>query len=206
MKPFVNLLGLSYRRRQRMRRSLRTWSLVWLAGLAAAAAAYGLAAQRSTSLQQQLLALERSAAPLERLQQEEAAIQDSLKATVVKGTVLGQVQGERPPLSLLGAVSQSAHGCQGRLVVRHLGFARKDCQPAEGKTSSSGKAQQPEPEKQEPWGCVTVSGSALDNVAVATFVVGLRESGLFRHVELKSSLRSLDGKREICSYVLECEI
>ncbi len=53
---------------------------------------------------------------------------------------------------------------------------------------------------------MTVSGNALDNVAVATFVVGLRDSGLFRHVELKSSLRSLDGKREVRSYVLECEI
>jgi len=207
MRPFINLLTLSYRRRQRIRRSLRKWSLVWLACLAAAVAAQGLAAQRSAYLRQQLFAAERSAAPLERLQQEQATLQGSLQATVAKGTVLGQVQDERPPLSLLGAISQSAHRCKGRLVVRHLGFERKERQSMEGnKSPPVAKTQQTDPEKRESWGCVTIGGSAVDNVAVATFVVGLRDSGLFRNVELKSSLRALDGKREIHCYVLECEI
>ena len=205
MKPFINLLTPSYRRRQAVRRALKRWTPVWLVCLAVTAAAYGLAAQRSLSLQQQLLAAERRAAPLERLQQEQAGLQDSLKATVAKGSVLGQVQDERPPLGLLGAVSQSARRCQGRLVVRHLAFERKD-RSAEAGKSPPGNAQKAGPEKQGPWGCVTIGGVALDNLAVATFVVGIRDSGLFRNVELKSSLRALDGKREVCCYVLECEI
>ncbi len=62
------------------------------------------------------------------------------------------------------------------------------------------------PETNEPWGQVTIRGDAEDNVAVATFVVGLRDSGLFRRVELKSCARSPSGGSELRSYVLECEL
>jgi hypothetical protein len=207
MKPFINLLTLSYRRRQVVSRSLRRWSLVWLVCSSAAVAAYWHAWHRRECLEQQVIAAERSAAPLERLQQEQSAMRAGLKASVAKGSVLGQMRNERPALSLLGTVSQSARRCKGRLVVEQLKFERKDRpQTEDGKSPGPAAPRTPAPEKQEPWGCVTIQGNALDNVAVATFVVGLRDSGLFRHVELKSCIRSPSSGREIQCYILECEI
>ncbi len=207
MKSHINLLPLGYRRRQLIRRALGWWSCVWLTCLTGAAAAYGLACYRSGSLEQEVTVAESSAAPLLRLQQEQAAMQKALNAALAKGTVLGQVQDDRPPLSLLGAVSQSARRCGGRLDVQHLGFERKDREQTEtSKPATAGKPPQPAAEKHDSWGQVTIRGNALDNLAVATFVAGLRDSGLFRNVELKSCVRASSGGKETRSYVLECEI
>jgi hypothetical protein len=207
MKPFVNLLPLGYRRRQLVHRLLVKWSLVWITCIVVGVAACGLAWRRSQLLQRDEVAAERSAAPLERLVEEQATMQASLKELEAKGTVLGQVQSERPLLSLLGVVSQSARRCEGRLVVQHLGFERKPKKQTEGSESpQSSGPQKPLPEKDELWGRVTIRGEAMDNVAVATFVVGLRDSGLFRRVELKSCVRSPAGGRGIRSYDLECDI
>ena len=134
-------------------------------------------------------------------------MQAALKEFNAKGTVLGQVRCDHPPLSLLGVVSQSARRCEGRLVVQHLTFERKDKQHTEGnRPPQPGDPKRLVPDRQDSWGCATILGDAMDNVAVATFVVGLRDSGLFRKVELKSCLRSPTAGREIRSYLLECEI
>jgi hypothetical protein len=207
MKPHINLLTLNYRRRQLVRRSLMRWLVVWLVCLSGGVGAYSLAWHRRGHLEQEVIAAERSTAPLARLLQEQEAMSAALKASVAKGSVLGQMRDERPPLSLLGVVSQSARRCKGRLVVEHLNFERKDRPETEGgKSPAPGHPRTPPPEKREPWGCVTIKGSALDNVAVATFVVGLRDSGLFRQVELKSCLQLPNGGGETRSYILECEI
>jgi hypothetical protein len=207
MKNYVNLLPLSYRRHRLLRRLLIQWSLVWTGCIVIGAAACCLAWQRGQSLQQDANAAERSAAPLKHLVEEQATIRATLKEFETKGSVLGQVRSQWPMLSLLGAVSQSAGRCEGRLVVHHLGFERKDEQASEGKKSPEpGGAQKPVVEKNEVGGHVTIRGDATDNVAVAAFVVGLRESGLFRHVELKSCLRLPAAGHEIRAYLLECDI
>ena len=46
----------------------------------------------------------------------------------------------------------------------------------------------------------------MDNVAVATFVVNLRECGLFRRVELKSSVGNSSADEQVRTYLLECDI
>ena len=207
MKTHLNLLPYHYRRRQLLRRALGWWSCVWLTCLAGAATAYGLACYHNGRLEQDVAAAEGNAAPLIRLEQEQGTMKAALDAALAKGTVLGHVQDERPPLSLLGAVSQSARRSGGRLDVQHLGFERTEREQSEGsKPVTAGKQPQPAPEQQERWGLVIIRGNALDNLAVATFVAGLRDSGLFRNVELKSCIRSSSGGQETRSYVLECEI
>jgi len=54
-------------------------------------------------------------------------------------------------------------------------------------------------------GSVTLKGHARDNVAVATFVVSLRESGLFRRVELKSSVGEDPADEQLRTCVLQCD-
>lgn len=210
MKRFVNLLPLTYRRRCLVRRALAKWLIVWMTSIALSAAACGVAWHRSRSLQQDAVAIERSAAPLGRLVAEQTQMQTSLSALDAKNSVLGQVRSDRPPLSFLGAVSQSAARCKDRLVVQHLAFERKDKQPTAGnKPPQAAVPQQPLQDGNdgsEAWGSATIRGEATDNVAVATFVAGLRDSGLFRQVELKSCLRSPTSGRETRCYIVQCDI
>jgi hypothetical protein len=207
MKTSVNLLPLNYRRRQVVRRSLARWLLVWLVCLGVSLVACGLAQHRSQSLEQAVGAAERNAAPLNRLVQEQTTMQAALREFDTKRTVLGEVQSDRPVLTLIGLVSQSAQRCQGGLAVHQLSFERKDRQPTDiEKSPLSAESPKPAPEPDELWGCMIVRGDAVDNVAVATFVVGLRDSGVFRRVELKSCIRSLAAGRESRNYLVECDL
>jgi hypothetical protein len=51
---------------------------------------------------------------------------------------------------------------------------------------------------------VTITGAALDNLAVARFVVLLRQTGAFDRVELKSSEGKAPASQHVCSYIIEC--
>jgi hypothetical protein len=226
MKNSINLLPLRYRRRQLLRRMLASWLLVWIACLGIGIGVCGLAWRHSQSLEQAALAAERTAGPLKQLVDEQATMQSAIGELDAKAPAAGAVQSDRPVLTLIGLVSQSAQRCQGRLVVEQLSFERKDKSPAgAGKmppaaetppdSSSHRLAARPgvgaespntAPAEDEPWGRLTVRGDALDNLAVATFVVGLRDSGVFRHVELKSCNRSLVAGHESRSYLVECDL
>ena len=56
------------------------------------------------------------------------------------------------------------------------------------------------------WARVTFAGQARDNLAVATFAAALRDSGLFRRVELKSSVENNGPDPLMRSFNLICEI
>lgn len=206
MKPCINLLPLNYRRRRLMHRSLWWWLPVWLVCIVAATA-YWLVFERSGPLDQQIMVAEQEVVPLNRLLRETASMRTRLKASITQGSLLGQMRNDLPPLSLLGAVSQSAALCKGRLFVERLDFQRKEqTRTTAGGSPGLGSPQASRPETREAWGAATLQGSAVDNVAVSIFVVGLRDSGLFRRVELKSCVRSSEGGRETRRYILECEI
>jgi hypothetical protein len=207
MKTHINLLPPAYRKSQLTRRLLVAWSFVWAICAAAGLVACVFAYRENLVLRDEAIAVERSVAPVRRLLDENAVMQGSLKELEAKSRVFGELQSERPMLSLVGAVSESASRCEGRLVVEYLRFERRQERETEtAKTPPADASQKPPAQKDAAWGQVTIRGDALDNLAVATFVVGLRESGLFRRVELKSCIRSPGGGADIRSYVMECDI
>ena len=109
----------------------------------------------------------------------------------------------------MAAASESARRCNGRLVVRDLllqrhGAPAKTSQPKGAKPEK--RQQQPLAERALPWATVTFEGDALDNLAIATFAAGLRDSGLFRHVELKSSQTKKSAEAAFHAFIVECEI
>ena len=209
MKSHLNLLPLDYRIKALARRRILQWFLVWLSCAVAAAGLWGLKQSRCRASRQAMQAAERSYAPLEKLTGQSEAMRSELQQLRARGTTLGGLLDERPALTLIGLVSRSARQCEGRLVVQKLLFERSE-QPANADASKANTDQdgQPEPATQntEPWGLVTLEGEALDNVAVATFVVSLRDSGLFRRVELKSSVGKKSAHEQLRSYLLECDI
>ncbi len=220
MKSSLNLLPLERRMWEAARRRLLHWCLVWALCATAAAGLWWLKRGRCRDARQRLDAAQRDYAPLGRTVRENDAMRADLDRLRARGTLLGKLLDEKPPLTLIGVVSRSARTCNGRLVVESLSFRRHegasdaDAPTAEARRGNPAKpaaaAQkgpaEPSAPKNEPWGSVTLEGRARDNVAVATFVVNLRESGLFRRVELKSSVGEPADEEQVCTYLLECDI
>ena len=209
MKSSLNLLPFEYRVKQTARRRLLQWSLVWAACAVTFIGIWWLKHRCCRSFRQTLQVAQRSYAPLEKILQESDTMRSELDQLHAKGTILGKLLDERPALTLIGIVSQSARRCNGRLVVQSLSFQRHERPPeTDAAAPDPGRKQPSKPaaEQAEPWGLVTLEGRAHDNVAVATFVVSLRESGLFRRVELKSSVGKSSAGEQLLTYLLECEI
>ena len=183
MRTYVNLLPFQYRQGELLRRRLLQWSFVCAACAAIAVGVWWLKQSHYRASLRAKDTAERSYVPLEKLIHERDQMRTELHQLHAHGTVLGQLRAERPPLTLIGATSRSARQCGGRLVVYNVSFERK-----------------------EPSAVVAFEGEALDNVAVATFVVGLRDTGLFRRVELKSSVGKTSADSEVQSFLVQCDI
>ena len=209
MKDHVNLLPFKYRRRELLRRRLLQWSLVWIACTTVAAGFCWSEYSRYRRSQAAMEAAARAYLPLETLIRQRDASRSQLRRLHAKGTILGHLREERPVLALMGVASESARKCNGRLVVRDLLLQRRDTAaktdpPKAAKPQK--KRRQPLAERTLPWATVTFQGDALDNLAIATFAAGLRDSGLFRRVELKSSLSKKSAEAALHAFVVQCEI
>ena len=209
MKTFVNLLPLEYRRRQLVRCRLVQWSVVWALCVLLAAGVWWGKQCRHRSARYAAEAAERAYLPLKKLLGESDAMRTELEQLHAKGTILRQLCDDRPIVTLIGVVSQGVHQCAGRLAVQKLSFERREEQIPTGAVKSAARNKEPgQSPSQEtvPWAVVALEGEALDNIAVATFVVSLRDTALFRSVELKSSVSKKSTDGEFRSYSLECEI
>jgi hypothetical protein len=220
MNSHLNLLPLEHRVRETARRQLLHWCLVWALCAVGCGGVWWLKQGRCRAVRQRLEVAQRDCAPVKQTLRENERLRRELDRLLAKETVLGKLLDEKPPLALIGVVSRSARTCNGRLVVGSLLFRRHERPsevdaPAAGKprarpanSPAAGTKGPPEPAapKTEPWGSVALDGKATDNVAVATFVVNLRESGLFRRVELKSSVDKSSADEKVRTYSLECDI
>ncbi len=227
MRAFANLLPFEYRQRQLLRRRIRQWCMLWgLCALVIAGAWWAKRLHYRIMLRNRQAA-ERSFLPLAELAQESQALRNELAELRAKGTILGQLHDQRPLLSLLGLAGRSAQECRGRLVVRKMRFERHELGSPGGSAragraqrgpAAAGQSQRPGERagplvaghsagaSAAPWGTVVIEGEALDNLAVATFVVQLRDSGMFRRVELKSTQGATTPTGSLRIYVVECQI
>lgn len=220
MKSSLNLLPFEHRVRETARRRLLQWCLVWALCAVAALGLWWAKEGHCRAVRRQLQGAQRDYTPVEETIQENDKMRSELDQLRAKGTLLGKLLDEKPPLTLIGVVSQSARACNNRLVVQSLSFCRHekasqvDARAADNRQTSRvspaalsrAGTRDPAAENTEPWGSVTLQGQAMDNVAVATFVVNLRESGLFRRVELKSSVGDRSADEQVRTYLLECDI
>ena len=209
MKTSVDLLQSEYHLVTLLRRRVLQWSLVWGACVVIALATWWLMQSRLSGARRAMEAAQCSYLPVEKLSQQNATMQRELRQLQAKGTVFGQLRDERPLLTLVGLASQAARQCNGRLVVRKMSFRRHEETPRDDgrqQKDRKGRQQEKAAKRDSPWATVSFNGDALDNLAVATFVVALRDSGVFRRVELQSSVESKAADTETRSYSLECDI
>lgn len=197
MKNRLNLMPWQCRKSQLMRLRLAQWFLPWaVAGglvLAACVAKWEQWQLRRDRVQR----LEREYVPTDALLTEIKAFGDRLEEFRSREAVLAQLDSPRPALTLLGLVSRSARECQGRLRVEHVSLHVEGDAAKPGNAGSSGAA----PGRTT---AVTIKGDATDNLAVARFVLALRETKAFDRVELKSTQEQPADRRQTRSYLVEC--
>jgi hypothetical protein len=206
MKNHVNLLPMNFRRRCLARRRLRQWSIAW--AVVATALLGGWLAERS----RWQAALEDAESHEQRYDEVRALRGEIARLTAQKKglgnqqALVGQLQQSPPPLLAVALVSASAGKCQGRVAVRRLVY-NEESPPSP--TASQPVGAPPAPpakiaERRSESARLTLEGIGVDNVAIAEFIVGLRESGAFERVELKSAAAGVTRAGSVTAYKVEC--
>lgn len=129
--------------------------------------------------------------------------------------LIDRLQDPQAAFRLVGLVSQSARSCSGGIRVRDFWLsesqvaivpqAKKATAPIRQRSQrTKTKVVDPEPlPEMIAQSKLVLQGVAADNLAVAQFVVALRESGAFNAVDLKSSM-SASNRGKIRTYRIEC--
>ncbi|HUG89648.1 MAG TPA: hypothetical protein VML55_02365 [Planctomycetaceae bacterium] len=183
MNAHANLLPLAFRRRLLWRSRLRRWAPIWaLAAVAAACAGYWqhrlLDGRRAA-----LARLEAQAAPLAALVDDNRRLRAQLDELAGRQSLLRLLEPRLRPVQLIGVVSHSARRGTPRVQVRR--FELRPSQVAESAPGAGGA--NPPPRPQRPPVQLNLAGIARDDLAIAEFVTALRDFGVFRSVELRSS-------------------
>jgi hypothetical protein len=110
-------------------------------------------------------------------------------------------------LQLLGIISSATQKNNGRISVRTLNVASFD-RPVETTKSATGrtpaKRSSNEDVVHEQRMQLDLNGIAVNDLAVASFVAFLRESGVFESVELKSTVSQIFNNHETRGYEVTC--
>ena len=191
MKNSLNMLPLVYRRRVVRRRCVRAWVLV--SGIVTASLVVWYVSERSyfELLTSRLRVVQTEYSPVQSMEEAVNGVRKQLDELQTRETIALELAENQPVLTLVGVVSQAAARTGGQIGVAEMTLLR---------SSFLEKGQHPGKSKN----VVTLQGKGLDNVAIAKFLAGLRDSGIFRTVELRSSgiqPTSLDQHR---SYKVEC--
>jgi len=212
VRTSVNLLPFGYRKRRLLHRRLLQWCLVWTVCALAAVGGWLLKVRAYAGLSREAESVEQACEPLYETARQRDLMKNDLGKLHAQGTVLGQLRADRPLVALLGLASTSAQRCDGRLYIHGLTFQRQAAQrrptaKTDRSRNKGKKPQQPAPKAPAAiWATVVYQGHALDNLAVATFVAGLRDTGLFRRVELQSSTGKPKADTLTRTFVVECDI
>ncbi len=205
MKNHVNLLPLKHRRAALVRSLLTQWCAVWLTAIVVLAGVIWLNETYYVRILAAVSDHEIACTPVTATATDNQYMRERVHRFDRHETLVGQLGDDKPVLCFLAAVSKSAQLCDGRVVVRDLDFQ----QQPEGSTPS---ARGSVPSTLEgasvsaPEAVLTIKGDALDNLAIARFAAALRDSSLFRDVELQSSVGKPAPNRPIHSFVVRCEI
>ena len=197
MKNYLNLMPWKCRKAQLVRLRLRQWCVPWAVAGGLLVATGLVKWDQWRSSRDRVERLQRACEPTDALKEEIRSFARRAEALKAREALLAQLEHPRPALTLLGFVSRSAKECEGRLRVESLAM-RSEGGPAgaAGRGSAeSGPGQV---------ASVTVKGIAADNLAVARFVLALRQTKAFNRVELKSSQEQPADRRRTRSYQVEC--
>ena len=204
----TNLLPLDFRRRLLVKIRLLQWSVVWGLSLVAVV---GFWAVESVDLQaqiRQLQTLERQCDPLRKIDADNSRVRERLAELEQRQSLLADLDTVQYPLLLVGIVSQGTHRSHARVQVRNFSLAPiTEVSAKSAQSAHQVKKKNNETQAEENVSArmrLTLKGIALDDLAVAQFIVSLRDTGVFHAVELKSSLVTQLAGGQAREYFVEC--
>lgn len=204
MKTSLNLLPKEFGRRLIIRRALVLWSSILLfACLAVIAAGYRDHAILSTA-RRELAVSEARCEPVRATLKENNIIGGRIAELRGRQTLLANLNRGRHPLQLVGLVSRSAQNVGGNLKVASLSYQITETvvQSDVGQQNNTGVTPPATIESIH----LTLDGIAANDLAVSKFILALRESGYFRTVELRSSVRSELATGRTRSFRVDCTL
>lgn len=184
LKNSIDLLPFSYRRNRLIRKRCLQWITVLIVVLLGVSFEYQRERQDYQSDLRHLRAQKSKYAGVVSKKKELAQLEKQISASSESAAMEFDSPLNNIALNLLGIVSNSVRGCNGRLWVEELKMV---CDVTTENTNCR----------------VGISGKALDNLVVATFAAALRESAVFQRVAVK---RTNNGStdNQMRNYSLEC--
>jgi Tfp pilus assembly protein PilN len=191
----VNLLPMSFRRRQMARKRAIQWMVVVCFVLVAGWASHWFELREQTALAQQLEVLSREHRPTQTMLKQLVKMRHRLGTLQEQEAIARELESQRSALAILGVVSKTAGVTKGRLRVTELALTdfQSTNQGAGTGSPAAGTSS------------LALTGVALDNPAVAELLDGLQDSGLFGRVELQLMKEREDGNGALRDYQVKCE-
>ena len=185
MKTYLNLMPMRYRRGQLIRRRLKQWSVLWLLAAGCTVLLGWTQWSQYQAGAAELESLRIRYEPLEAMKGDVAVLQEKIDALQRRESLALSLADERSMLGLVGLLSQARKACDGRISIGRLGLNRS------GNSQSATSV-------------LTLTGVAVDDIAVARFARALHEADAFTSVDLKSTGIATVGETEARTYTIEC--
>ncbi|MCA9118967.1 MAG: hypothetical protein H6822_16770 [Planctomycetaceae bacterium] len=185
MKSHLNLLPMGYRRGQLIQRRLKQWSVLWFLAAAATVLLGWTQWSQYQAGAAKLTALRIRYEPVAAMKTDVIALQEKIDALQRRESLALSLADERSMLGLVGLLSEARRACDGRVSIAHLSMQRN-----EGDHAATS--------------VMTLSGVAMDDLAVARFTNALREANAFVAVDLRSTGSTKVGEIEARTYTMEC--
>ena len=201
----INLLPAEVQMEIHAQVALRRWGLFWAicgAGLLAYGAwVYGALREAQTTSEQ----LSIQCQPLHALRKEIQTGHSQLAILSEEHKFLNQIQTTDHLIDLFGILVRATQPEKGHLQIQRFSLLAPQTINAGTKPNSASiAANSTETTPLKPLATLSLQGVADDDAILARFVSGLRESGVFEHVDLKSSSQVTGGKASARQYELEC--
>ncbi len=207
MTTYINLLPWEYRLRKLALARIRQWSLVWGLTVVCLAALWWQRRDDHQAAVGNAQSLKQRYAAVKRLQTETLRLKTQLSDLQRQESLTSKLRNQGRGLTLVGLVSASAGRCAGRIRVQHFIYDDNrpllDAAPAATPTATTSTTAAPTADPTSAR-LLSLKGTAADNLAVAEFVVGLRDAGTFDRVELKSAAEGTASRSKTIAYCLEC--
>ena len=178
-------MPIGYRRGQLIRLRLKQWAVMWLMSAAATVLVGWTQWSQYQAGSAKLTSLKIRYEPIEAMKGEVAGLTEKIDALQRRESLALSLADERSMLGLVGLLSQARDACEGRISIGQLDLRRNE----DGQAATS---------------VLTLSGVAMDDIAVARFTSALREANAFVGVDLKSTGSSNIGELETRTYTMEC--
>jgi Tfp pilus assembly protein PilN len=203
MAHHINLLPWEFRRKTIQRRLLQRWAAVTALLAVSCGMMLGVIHQSLRQSRIELARLHEQAAPLRRAVSESHHLTALLQRSGERRLLLDSLNATDQPLQLLGIISRSAAETPGEIVVQGFEITESEVPAPSGQTSSGDRSVStlitPAPTRR-----LGLSGMATDDLALSRFIAELRDSGVFRAVELRASNDIHLNAGSARHYVVEC--